>query len=73
MHFSDDEFWSSTPRKIFGLLEYHIKYEKSRTEIPEGAGQGIGSGSRIPKVSNNRVKKMGIEDFVKMGGGVIKK
>ena len=45
----------------------------SRAEIPEGAGQGIGSGSRIPRVSNNRVKKMGIEDFVKMGGGVIKK
>jgi hypothetical protein len=54
-------------------LEYHIKYEKSRTEIPENVQQGIGKGSKIPKVNNNTVKKMGIEDFVKMGGGVIKK
>ena len=32
---SDDEFWRSTPAKIFALLDYHAKVESPKEEPPK--------------------------------------
>lgn len=59
---TDEEFWKSTPRKIFALLDYHIKYEKSVNGISDNP----------KKIENEKVKKMSLSDFMRMGG-VVKK
>lgn len=32
---SDEEFWRSTPAKIFALLDYHAKVESPKEEPPK--------------------------------------
>lgn len=42
---SDDEFWSSTPAKVFALLDYHAKVESPKEE------KGKQSLENIPKMT----------------------
>lgn len=32
---SDDEFWKSTPAKVFALLDYHAKVESPKKDEPQ--------------------------------------
>lgn len=51
---SDSEFWSSTPAKIFALLDYH-----SEVENPDKS-----------KKKNENIPKMSISDFKQWGGTI---
>lgn len=48
---SDDEFWSSTPAKIFALLDYHSEVENPKKDKPKNED--------LPKMTPSIFKQWG--------------